>query len=65
MMFRSPFLCRAFTLATFHSVGNVCEVIEVLNIDIKDQEITGAANLRIFAEILSVPVALDMDTWLK
>ena len=54
-MFRGPFMWRGVTLAIFHSLGKICEVIELL-ITIKGKEITGAANLSTFAEILSIPV---------
>ena len=59
-MFRGPFLWRGVTIAIFHSQGIFREVIELLIITIKGQEITGAANL-----LKSIPLAFDSDKELR
>lgn len=51
-------LVKGVTLAIFHSQGIIREVIELLIITIKGQEIAGAVN---FAEIFSIPMAFDSD----
>ena len=56
---------RNLTLAIFHSLGKIREVIELLIIIIKGQEITGAANLSTLAEILSIPLAFDSNKQLR
>ena len=48
------------TLAIFQSNGKYPVTIEQLNILVIELTITGAANLRIRAGILSTPVALEV-----
>ena len=54
-------LYRGTTLATFHSSGKEDRVIAWLKISVSESEITGAVNLIIFQEILSMPVALLLE----
>ena len=53
---------KGVTLAIFHSQGIIREVIKLLIITIKGQEIAGAVN---FAEIFSISMAFDSDKELR
>ena len=53
---------KGVTLAIFHSQGIIREVIKLLIITIKGQEIAGAVN---FAEIFSIPMAFDSNKELR
>ena len=58
--FRGPFLYGGVTLAIVHLDGNVSVSIAIMNILVKEFAKIGAANFIILAEILSIPVALEV-----
>ena len=61
-----PFLNlnTGITLAVFHSVENCSDTTDMLKIFVKDCVKAGAAAKRTLAEILSIPVAFELDSLL-
>ena len=56
---------RNVTLAIFYWLGKIRELIELLIVTIKGQEITGTANLSTLAKILSIPLAFDSNKQMR